>query len=112
MACSPPFLPSTLLQSHERACFAGGSRNTGASVLARLQALAEAEGRLEVHRAALEEAQEGLKCLEAAAKAHQKCVPLVSAFISHIDFVLPSWQCNTGGAQLHAIQDVHRAAIY
>ena len=50
----------------------GGSRNTGASVLARLKALAEAEAELQLHAAALAHAEGQLKGLEAAAASHKK----------------------------------------
>lgn len=51
---------------------AGGAQKKGASVLAGVKALAEAEGQLEVHRTALQAAEASLKGLEAARRAHEK----------------------------------------
>jgi hypothetical protein len=51
---------------------AGGSRNTGSSVLSRLHALAEAEAELATHQHALDAALAAQKQTGAAAGQHKK----------------------------------------
>ena len=51
---------------------AGGSRSKGASVLARLHALAEAQAELEGHTAALQRAEAELQARARAADEHRR----------------------------------------
>lgn len=51
---------------------AGGSRSKGASVLARLHALAEAQAELEGHSAALQRAEAELQARARAADEHRR----------------------------------------
>lgn len=52
--------------------FAGGSRNSTASILTRLHALAEAEQQLAGHSTALQQAQAALQSMAAAAASHNR----------------------------------------
>lgn len=55
-----------------RLLHAGGSRSKGASVLARLHALAEAQAEMEAHSAALQRAEEELQARARAADEHRR----------------------------------------
>ena len=52
--------------------FAGGSRNSTASILTRLHTLAEAEQQLGDHSTALQKAQAALQSMAAAAASHNR----------------------------------------
>ena len=50
----------------------GGSRGKGGSLLGKLHELTLAEGELQAHAAALQEAETSLQAMEAAAREHKK----------------------------------------
>jgi len=62
--------------------FAGGSRNSTASILTRLHALAEAEQQLADHSTALQKAQAALQSMAAATASHNRYCTTSGSWLS------------------------------
>ncbi len=74
--------------------FAGGSRNSTASILTRLHALAEAEQQLADHSIALQKAQAALQSMAAAAASHNRYCTTRASWLSSAQ-LLKSMYCPT-----------------
>ena len=59
-------------ECHTSVHAAGGSRNTGNSILMKMHALSEAQGQLETHQQVLNAAQSALHAMSSASKQQQK----------------------------------------